>query len=207
MEDALICRREAAAWTAAGVEQPQAAGTIAIRHATEVRCVRATLVAAAMGLAALVAGCAPVEDPSAGMPVAEAIKLIDRAPRSERTPGELAEAFALNSRSTEVQRDALRDEVVGCSVAWEVPVYEVGYADGRYTVTSQPIPVRDTGAVPLLRVQAFVLPRSEDDHALLRKVETGDFIRLQGVVREIRLRAVVTIVPAVVVRGAAGAGP
>ena len=135
------------------------------------------------------------------MPVDEAVQLIDRAPRSERTTVELAEAFALNSRSTDVQREALRDEVAGRRVEWEIRVYEVGYADGRYTVTSQPIAVRNAEAVPLLRVQASVVPRTDDDHALLRSVKTDDAIRLRGIVQEIRARTVVAMVPAVVVGG------
>ena len=132
------------------------------------------------------------------MPVDEAVQLIDRAPRSERTTVELAEAFALNSRSTDVQREALRDEVVGRRVEWEIRVYEVGYADGRYTVTSQPIAVRNAEAVPLLRVQASVVPRTDNDHTLLRSVQTDDSIRLRGIVQEIRARTVVAMVPAVV---------
>lgn len=144
-----------------------------------------------------------MSDPSAGLPLAESVALIDRAPRSERTPVELAEAYALNSRSTDVQREALRDEVVGRSVEWEITVYEVGYADGRYSVTSQPLPVSDPNAVPLLRVHASVLPRNDHDHALLRSVKMDDAIWLRGIVQEIRARTVVAMVPAVVVGNSA----
>jgi hypothetical protein len=78
-------------------------------------------------------------------------------------------------------------------------VFEVRYAEGRYTVTSQAIPISDPNAAALTRVMAIVIPRSEADEALLRVVKTGDVIGIRGVVQEIRLRTFVVVVPAVVV--------
>jgi hypothetical protein len=112
-------------------------------------------------LSAFQSGCAPVSDPSAGMSVAEAVKLIDHAPLSGLKPEAVAEAFALNSRFTDVQRDMLQSQLVGHSIEWELQVYEVESDDGRYKVTSQAIPVKDPDAVPLLRVVAFVLPQNK----------------------------------------------
>ncbi|MCX7063064.1 MAG: hypothetical protein NT024_00510, partial [Proteobacteria bacterium] len=108
------------------------------------------------------------------------------------------EAFALNSRATDVQRDDLRQALVGHSVEWSFPVFEVQYADGRYTVTSQPLPIADPNATALTRVMAFVVPQSEADNALLRAVKTGEVIRVRGIVQEIRLRTFVVVVPGVV---------
>ena len=156
------------------------------------------------GWLAVLAGCAPVNDPSAGLSMADAVALIEKTPRSARTPAELAEAFALNSRATDVQRKMLTTDVVGRSVEWDLPVYEVEFTEGRYKVTSQAIPVQDADAVPLLRVVAFVLPRNEADDALLRAVKTGEVIRIRGIVQEIQLRTIVAVVPGVVVTGSAG---
>ena len=83
----------------------------------------ATTVGSALLLSALLTGCAPVDDPSVGMSVADAVALIERAPRSARTPQELAEAFALNSRATDVQREMLTADVVGHAVEWDLKVY------------------------------------------------------------------------------------
>lgn len=150
-------------------------------------------------LALPLAACAPVSDPSVGLSVEESEALIEQAPRSELTPEVVAEAFALGTRATDVQRDLLERDLVGRTVEWQFAVYEVSYAEGRYKITSQPIPIQDPEAAPLLRVVAFVLPQGEADDALLRAVQTDDVIRVRGIVQEIRARTIVTIVPAVVV--------
>ena len=111
----------------------------------------------------------------------------------------MGESFALGSRATDVQREAITQSLVGHSVEWSIPVYEVQYAGGRYTVSSQAIPVQDPEAVALTRVMAFVSPRSEADEARLRAVKTGDVLRIQGIVQEIRLRTFVVVIPAVMV--------
>jgi hypothetical protein len=151
-------------------------------------------------LAPLVA-CTPVSDPSAGMSVADAVALIEKTPRSELTPQAVAEVFALNTKSTDVQREMLEKDLVGHSVEWDLRVYEVASEDGRYKVTSQEIPIKDGDAVPLLRVVAFVLPQDEKDNVLLRSVKTDDVIRIRGIVQEIQLRTIVAVVPGVVVGG------
>lgn len=147
----------------------------------------------------LLAACAPVEDPSAGLSVGDTVAMIEQAPRSELTPEVVAEAFALGTRATDVQRDDITQALVGHSVEWQFAVYEVDYADGRYKVTSQAIPIQSSEAASLLRVVAFVRPQGEADDALLRAVQTDDVIRVRGIVQEIRLRAVVMITPGVVV--------
>ena len=136
-----------------------------------------------------------------GLSVAEAVALIEQAPRSDLTPETVAEAFALGTRATNVQREMLDSKLVGHVVEWDLRVYDVDLADGRLTVTSRAIPIADAEAVPLLRVMAFVLPQNEADDALLRAVKTDDLIRIRGIVQEIRLRTVVVIVPAVVITG------
>ena len=147
----------------------------------------------------LLPGCAPVSDPSAGLSVEESIQLIEQVAPSDLSPETVAEAFAINTRATDVQREDITQALVGHRVEWSFPVYEVEYAEGRYTVTSQPIPIQDLEAVALTRVMAFVIPQSEADEALLRAVKTNDVIRIRGIVQEIRLRTFVVVVPAVVV--------
>jgi hypothetical protein len=153
-----------------------------------------------VGALAVVAGCEPVNDPSAGMSVPETVALIDQTPRSDLKLADLAEAFALGTKSTDVQRVELERELVGKTVEWDIPVYDVGFSEGRFEVSSQAIPTaKRAEAVPLLRVMAFVLPQNDADQALLMKVKTDDTIRIRGIVQEIRARTIVAIVPAVVV--------
>ena len=170
-------------------------------------CMRVATSVAAVCLSLMLAGCAPVPDPSAGLSVEESVQLIEQVAPSEMSPETVAEAFALGSRATDVQRDDITQALVGHRIAWAFPVYEVEYAEGRYTVTSQPIPIQDTEAAALTRVMAFVIPQSEEDEALLRGVKTDDVIRIRGIVQEIRLRTFVVVVPAVVVGRSDGASP
>jgi hypothetical protein len=98
-----------------------------------------------------------------------------------------------------VQREMLQSDLVGRAVDWRVPVYEVAYSNGRYQVTSQPIAITGTEAIPLIRVMTIVIPQGDTDDAQLREVQTDDVVRLQGIVQEIRLRTVIVITPAVLI--------
>lgn len=174
-----------------------------IDRGTPRRTVERRTAGAALLVGLLLVGCAPVSDPSAGLSVEETVALIGQVAPSDLALEAVAEAFALGSRATDVQREDLTQALVGHSVEWSLPVFEVQYAEGRYTVTSQPIPIADSNATALTRVMAFVIPQSEADDALLRAVKTGDVIRIRGIVQEIRLRTFVVVVPGIVV-GAPG---
>jgi len=150
-------------------------------------------------LSAILAGCAPVPDPSAGLSPEESVALIEQVEARDIALEAIAETFAIGSRSTDVQRGNLTAELVGRRVEWDIPVYEVSYSDGRYEVTSQPIPIQDPEATALIRVIAFVIPRSKADEELLQAVKTDDVLRVRGIVQEIRLRTIVAVVPAIVV--------
>ena len=150
-------------------------------------------------LALVVAACAPVPDPSVGLTQEESIALIDQVEASDLAIESIAEAFALNTRSTDVQRENLLSELIGRRVEWDIPVYEVSFTEGRYEVTSQPIPIQDPEAVGLVRVMAYVTPQNDEDAALLQSVKTDDVVRVRGIVQEIRLRTIVSVVPAIVV--------
>ena len=154
------------------------------------------------GLAVLaLVGCAPVSDPSAGLTPAQAVELIDRTPRADLDPETVAAAFALNSKSTDVQRQMLEQSLVGHTIEWTIPVYDVQLDGARFLVQSSEFPLADSEALPLLRVMAYLTPQNEADDATLRAVKTGDTIRIRGIVQEIRLRTFVVVVPGVVVGG------
>ena len=136
---------------------------------------------AALMLSVLLAACAPVPDPSAGLTPEGSIALIDQVEPSDISLETIAETFAIGSRSTDVQRENLTASLIGHRVEWDIPVYEVSYSGGRYEVTSQPIPIQDPEAAALIRVMAFVIPRSKADEELLQAVKTDDVIRVRGV--------------------------
>jgi hypothetical protein len=63
----------------------------------------------------------------------------------------------------------------------------------------QPIPIKSQQAVQLLRASVFVVPSGDNDHDLMRKTKTNDTITIRGRVRDIVLRTVIVIEPAVLV--------
>ena len=112
------------------------------------------------------------------------------------TPEQVSEVFALGSDFTDLQRDLFGKELIGSVVEWRLKVYEVEFEQGLYKVTSQQLPIKSKQAVPLLRAAVLIVPSSDTDHDLMRKVKTNDMITIRGRVRDIVLRTVVVIEPA-----------
>jgi hypothetical protein len=162
-------------------------------------------------LSVLMAGCGEVADPGDTVadstpgetPIDEVIASIQAATPSPITPEQAAETFALGTNATDIQREMMKKELVGKVVEWDLVVYEVAYSEGRYELTSQPIPIASQDAVQLVHVLAYLQAQSLDDDAFLRGVKTGDPIRIRGLVQDIFLRTMVKIGPGVVVRSAA----
>jgi hypothetical protein len=146
----------------------------------------------------LLAGCGAPTAPPDLAALAPDLAAIGEATPAAIALTELAEAFAMGSRSTNVQREALERALVGQVVEWPISVHEVRRQDGWYIVTSESVPIRASDAMPLLHVLAYVVPRSADDERTLMTVKTGDPLVLRGRVQGIMLRAVVELGPAVV---------
>jgi len=147
---------------------------------------------------------APVDTPADGAPaqlsIEEVIAAIQAATPNPVTPEQVAETFSMGTRATDVQREMMEKELVGSVVEWDLVVYEVESADGRYKVTSQPIPIESEDAMQLVHVQAWIQAQSPEDETLLQSVRTDDPIRIRGVVQGIFWRTMVKIGPGVVVR-------
>jgi hypothetical protein len=158
-------------------------------------------------LSVLLAGCGEVGPPEAiptdGAPaqlsIEEAIAAIQAATPNPVRPEQVAETFAFGTNATDVQREMMEKDLVGSVVEWDLVVYEVEFADGKYQVTSQPIPVQSADAFQLVSVVAWVQAQSPADDAFLRSVKTGDPIRIRGLVQGIFLRTMVRVGPGVVV--------
>jgi len=146
------------------------------------------------------AGCGGSSDEPPAQDKAELIATIMQATPNPATPEQVAEAFALGSDFTDLQREMIAKDLVGSVVEWSLPVYEVAYTDGIYKVTSQPLPIHSATAVQLLRVVAFVQVQDDHDKALLESVQTNGAISLRGLVQAIKLRTIVVIEPAIVVK-------
>lgn len=161
--------------------------------------VRAALLAGAMTFA--VAACGGSEEPPAQAqePAFTLAELDAAKPVTTVTPEQVAETFALGSKSTDLQRDLLEKEVVGQVVEWDLQLYEVQLEGDIYTVSSNAIPINDDSGMNLIRIVAEVRARTPEEHAFLRAVKTGDPIRLRGRITAIALRTAVVMDPAVVV--------
>jgi hypothetical protein len=160
---------------------------------------RALAAAALLGCSLVaLAGCSPALAPeSPDGSVREAVARLATLQPVGTDPDAVAETFALNTRSTELQREALEKQLVGNVVQWPVKVYEVAQDGEAYKILSQPIPITDPNATPLLRVLAVVFPQSELDRNAIEALRTGDTVAVKGFVRSVTLRTVLTIHPAV----------
>lgn len=119
-----------------------------------------------------------------------------RAAPSPIQPEQVAEAFALGSNFTDLQRDILRKELIGNVVEWTIPIYEVEMDEGSYKISSQPIPIKSREAYELLRVVCFVYPKNDAEIERLQLVKTNDKIKIRGKVRDIVVRTAVVVEPA-----------
>ena len=165
---------------------------------------RVFLLAGAM--ASALTACGSSEEPSSQVQEpAFTLADLEAAKPVAVTPEQVAETFALGSRSTDLQRELLEKEVSGQVVEWDLQLYEVQLEGDIYTVSSNPIPIANDGAVNLIRIVAEVRARTPEEHAFLRAVKTGDPIRLRGRVTAIALRTAVVLDPAVVVKPAEAA--
>ena len=168
---------------------------------------RAFTAIGALLLSSLLGGCgevaSPDTTPEGGSPAQPSIEVVlaalQAATPNPVTPEAVAETFALGTNATDVQREIMKQDLVGSVVEWDLVVYEVEYAEGKYAVTSQPIQIPSPNALQLVSVVAWVRSRGPDDDAFLRSVKTDEPIRIRGVVQGIRFRTVVAIGPAVVV--------
>jgi hypothetical protein len=158
----------------------------------------------ALILALALVGCTDSNDvPATTQHVAQLGSLADST-LNPMTPEAVAEAFALGSESTDLQRERIQKELIGNVVEWRIPVYEIELAEGTYKVTSQPFPTQSNRSVQLLRAVVFISAQSDADEEFLQQTKTNDTISIRGTVQNIILRTVVSISPAIVVSHGSG---
>jgi hypothetical protein len=93
--------------------------------------------------------------------------------------GELAEAFNLNSKNTDIQRENLLKQIKGQVVIWEVTVYEVKKDDG--TVYK----IQTSGGLNLggsdVGTFIYLTSKDEDQKKFIEGLRTGNIIRIKGI--------------------------
>jgi hypothetical protein len=146
---------------------------------------------------ALLGGCGNPSDPQASArEVAAQVQAVAEADPLSLDLREIAEAFALNTRATSVQRERLEQQLREAVVRWRIVVHEVMLEEGVYKIVSEPPPIRDADATALLRVVAIVHPRSDSDRQRIEALRTGDTVEVQGRAKGVLLRTVLTLQPA-----------
>lgn len=137
----------------------------------------------------------PPEDIKAKSGMDDLLRRVISSPPVLVSPTEVAETLGIGGRATDVQRDELIQRLEGAVVEWRVQVYNIELVDGMYRLTSLPLGTSDEKAISVF-ASATVIPKTERDHAILRKVKTGDSVRIKGLVQTISLRTLVVIGPA-----------
>jgi hypothetical protein len=145
----------------------------------------------------------PTEGAAAQRSTEEVLAAIQAATPNPVTPEAVAATFALGTNATDVQREMMKQDLVGSVVEWDLVVYDVKLLDGgQYQVTSQPVPVPSPAPLPHVAVVVLIQSQGPDDDAFLRSIRTDDPIRIRGLVQDVFLRSIVRVGPGVVVADA-----
>jgi hypothetical protein len=114
--------------------------------------------------------------------------------------GEFSEIFMLGSDYTDLQREKTANKVVGTNVIWDLPVYEVSLTDGVYKVVTQSGLMTGDANRKLLNATVFIYPQNDDDRQTMDALKTNDTISFKGRVVDVRLRSLVIVNPAILVK-------
>lgn len=127
------------------------------------------------------------------------VELSAAQPSSLRPDGELAELFALGTKSTELQRENKLAQIRGQVVQWTLPVYEVSRAGDRYKVQTQGndrLLMENKNL--LLGAFIYLSSRNQQDSQVIAALKTGDLISVKGRIADSSVRNLV-LDPAVLV--------
>jgi len=95
-----------------------------------------------------------------------------------KNTGVLADAFNLDSKYTDLQREKLLKDIKGKVVDWVIEVYEIKKSGSNYTIQTPTRFAKEDSEVALV-VELTTQSKSEDD--FIAGLKTGDRIRIKGV--------------------------
>lgn len=126
--------------------------------------------------------------------------LINAPPSPLKPDGELAEIFTIGSDHTDLQRQLKLKEIIGKTVEWHLPVYEVRQSGSAYVVQTSHTLKGDLFGKKLVGTFIHITPRNESDRRLVEGLKTGSLISFRGTIVGASLRNL-DIRPAVLVKG------
>lgn len=130
---------------------------------------------------------------------AEEIDAIRRSQHVDITPEQVAETFSFGGSATDVQRQRLTEALIGGIVEWSLKVYEVSLQDGVYRLVSEPLRSPSDQSITLLSAVVIISPTDEGAAQVMESVRHGDSVRVRGRVKNILMRSILVVEPAVLV--------
>ena len=127
----------------------------------------------------------------------ELTQIFQSSPDPIEATGELANAFNLMSKYTDVQRENLERQIKGKIVVWKLPVYEVTRKEGRYKIQTSSQEKIFISHQSYVNTFITIKPRNNEEIKYIESLKTGDFITVKGKITGTFMRSIV-IEPAII---------
>lgn len=125
-----------------------------------------------------------------------------------RSDGKLYELFKLDSDHTDIQREKAEADLIGQLIEWNLTVYEVNIdGDLKYRIqTSNKMEFSMNAVYRKKEVSTFIdlYPSNESERSAIEGLNTGDTIRVRGIIKGTFMRSI-EIGPAILVDETASA--
>jgi len=142
-----------------------------------------------------------VMSPSEEKKAKELTATLDRIAESQAADisptGELAAAFKLGSKYTDLQRDKIEKQITGKIVQWTLPVFEVNKRSAGYRVQTSGAQAIMGGA-PMVGAFITIYSRNENERSFIENLKTGELIKFKGEITGTTMRNI-DIKPAILV--------
>ena len=150
------------------------------------------------GLLSLLSGCSDDKRPEGNAPPqSDILKSIETTPISPFTFDQVSEVFLIGSTSTDLQRDKMRRELIGKTIEWTIPIYEISAKDnGVYLVTTE----SNFSGKSHLTAWVFITARDDHEREYLSALKSNDNISFKGILSDINLRLMLTVSPAILTK-------
>lgn len=117
------------------------------------------------------------------------LKNLAAAQASDLKPnGHLAELFSIGSDYTDLQRQLTTKEIIGRTVSWKLPVYNVRQSGNEYTIQTGHSFRKELSGDSVVGTFVHISPSNADEKAFVEKLKTGDIINIKGIISDVIMR-------------------
>lgn len=114
----------------------------------------------------------------------EPLTLLEQTKADKIEPtGELADAFNLMSKHTDIQREILEKSIKGKIVEWKLPVYEVSKKKDYYRIQTQESvgnPFDQATYKKYVGTFIEIKPRNDEEKNFIESIKTDEYIQIKG---------------------------